>query len=53
MKFYIDLATRRFLKAPNSSVPLARVFFKRRDVVDVEVVFVERLAIVPGQLLGP
>ena len=47
MKFYIDLATRRFLKAPNSSVPLARVFFKRRDVVDVEVVFVERLAIVP------
>jgi hypothetical protein len=47
MKFYIDLATRRFLKAPNSSVPLARVFFKRRDVVDVEVLFVERLAIVP------
>jgi hypothetical protein len=47
MKFYIDLASRRFLKAPNSSVPLARVFFKRRDVVDVEVVFVERLAIVP------
>jgi hypothetical protein len=47
MKFYIDLATRRFLKAPNSSVPLPRVFFKRRDVVDVEVVFVERLAIVP------
>jgi hypothetical protein len=47
MKFYIDLVSRRFVKTPTSSVPLTRVFFKRRDVVDVEVVFVERSAIVP------
>ena len=47
MKFYIDLASRRFIKAPNSPVPLQRVFFKRRDIIDVEVVFVDRSAIVP------
>jgi len=50
MKFYIDLATRRFVKAPTSPVPLQRVFFKRRDIIDVEVVFVDRSAIVPTPL---
>lgn len=47
MKFYIDLASRRFVKAPNSPVPLQRVFLKRRDIIDVEVVFVDRSAVVP------
>lgn len=47
MKFYIDLASRRFVKAPNSPVPLQRVFLKRRDIIDVEVFFVDRSAIVP------
>ena len=47
MKFYIDLSSRRFVKAPTSPVPLQRVFFKRRDIIDVEVVFVDRSAIVP------
>jgi hypothetical protein len=50
MKFYIDLASRRFVKAPTSPVPLQRVFFKRRDIIDVEVVFVDRSAIVPTPL---
>ena len=50
MKFYIDLSSRRFVKAPNSPVPLQRVFFKRRDIIDVEVVFVDRSAIVPTPL---
>lgn len=50
MKFYIDLATRRFVKAPTSPVPLQRVFFKRRDIIDVEVIFVDRSAIVPTPL---
>ena len=50
MKFYIDLATRRFVKAPTSPLPLQRVFFKRRDIIDVEVVFVDRSAIVPTPL---
>ena len=50
MKFYIDLSSRRFVKAPNSQVPLQRVFFKRRDIIDVEVIFVDRSAIVPTPL---
>ncbi len=47
MKFYIDLATRRFVRGPASSIPLERLFLKRRDKVDVEIVFVEKSAIVP------
>ena len=50
MKFYIDLASRRFVKAPISPVPLQRVFFKRRDIIDVEVIFVDRSAMVPTPL---
>ena len=47
MKFYIDLATRRFVRGPASSIPLERLFLKRRDKIDVEIVFVEKSAIVP------
>lgn len=46
MKFYIDLASRRFVKGPASSIPLERLFLKRRDKIDVEIVFVEKSAIV-------
>jgi hypothetical protein len=46
MKFYIDIATRRFVRGPASSIPLERLFLKRRDKVDVEIVFVEKSAIV-------
>lgn len=46
MKFYIDLASRRFVKGPASSIPLERLFLKRRDKIDVEVIFVEKSAIV-------
>ena len=46
MKFFIDLATRRFVRGPASSIPLDRTFFKRRDKIDVEIVFVEKSAIV-------
>jgi hypothetical protein len=47
MKFYIDLSTRRFVRGPASGIPLDRTFFKRRDKVDIEIVFVEKSAIVP------
>ncbi len=47
MKFYIDIATRRFVRGPASSIPLDRLFLKRRDKIDVEIVFVEKSAIVP------
>ena len=47
MKFYIDIATRRFVRGPASGIPLDRTFFKRRDKVDIEIVFVEKSAIVP------
>lgn len=47
MKFYIDLATRRFVRGPASGIPLERLFLKRRDKIDVEVIFVEKSAIVP------
>ena len=49
MKFYIDLTTRQFVRGPASG-PLATTFFKRRDSVDIEVVFVDRAAIVPAPL---
>ena len=47
MKFYIDISTRRFVRGPASGIPLDRTFFKRRDKVDIEIVFVEKSAIVP------
>ena len=47
MKFYIDIATRRFVRGPASSIPLDRTFFKRRDKMPIEIVFVEKSAIVP------
>lgn len=47
MKFYIDISTRQFVRGPAAG-PLATTFFKRRDSVDIEVVFVERSAIVPA-----
>ena len=46
MKFYIDIATRRFVKGPASSIPLDRLFLKRGDKIDVEIVFVEKSSIV-------
>lgn len=46
MKFYIDIATRRFVRGPTSSIPLDRLFLKRRDKIDVEVIFVEKSAVV-------
>lgn len=46
MKFYIDQTTRRFVRGPASSIPLERLFLKRRDKIDVEIVFVEKSAIV-------
>lgn len=46
MKFYIDIATRRFVRGPASSIPLDRLFLKRRDKIDVDIVFVEKSAIV-------
>lgn len=41
MKFFIDQKNRRFVKSAASNVALDRVVLKRRDIVPVEVVFVE------------
>lgn len=41
MKFFIDQKNRRFVKSAASNVALDRVVLKRRDLVPVEVVFVE------------
>ena len=46
MKFYIDIATRQFVRGPASG-PLATTFFKRRDAFEVEIIFVDRAVIVP------
>lgn len=46
MKFYIDLTTRQFVRGPASG-PLATTFFKRRDAFEIEIIFVDRAAIVP------
>lgn len=47
MKFFIDQSTRRFVRAAASGIPLERMFFKRRDKIEVEVVFVDRSGVVP------
>lgn len=41
MKFFIDQKNRRFVKSAASNVALDRVVLKRRDIMPVEVVFVE------------
>jgi hypothetical protein len=46
MKLFIDISTRRFVKSAASSVALPALVLKRRDVMPVEVVFVQRGAAV-------
>jgi hypothetical protein len=46
MKFFIDLTTRRFVRSAASSVALPALVLKRRDVMPVEVIFVQRGAAV-------
>ena len=46
MKLFIDLTTRRFVKSAASSAALPTLVLKRRDVMPVEVVFVQRGAAV-------
>jgi hypothetical protein len=46
MKLFIDISTRRFVKSAASSVALPALVLKRRDIMPVEVVFVQRGAAV-------
>jgi hypothetical protein len=46
MKLFIDLTTRRFVKSAASSAALPTLVLKRRDVMPIEVVFVQRGAAV-------
>jgi len=46
MKLFIDLTTRRFVKSAASSAAMPTLVLKRRDVMPVEVVFVQRGAVV-------
>ena len=46
MKLFIDLTTRRFVKSAASSAALPTLVLKRRDVMPVEVIFVQRGAAV-------
>jgi hypothetical protein len=46
MKLFIDLTTRRFVKSAASSAALPTLVLKRRDIVPVEVSFVQRGAAV-------
>ena len=46
MKLFIDLTTRRFVRSAASSVALPALVLKRRDVMPVEVIFVQRGAAV-------
>jgi hypothetical protein len=46
MKLFIDLTTRRFVKSAASSAALPTLVLKRRDIMPVEVVFVQRGAAV-------
>jgi hypothetical protein len=41
MKLFIDQKNRRFVKSAASNVALDRVVFKRRDILPIEIVFVE------------
>jgi hypothetical protein len=46
MKLFIDISTRRFVKSAASSAALPTLVLKRRDVMPVEVIFVQRGAAV-------
>jgi hypothetical protein len=46
MKLFVDLTTRRFVKSAASSAALPTLVLKRRDIMPVEVVFVQRGAAV-------
>jgi hypothetical protein len=42
MKLFVDINTRRFVRSAASPVPLPTLTLKRRDVMPIEIVFVER-----------
>jgi hypothetical protein len=46
MKLFIDISTRRFVKSAASSAALPTLVLKRRDLMPVEVIFVQRGAAV-------
>ena len=47
MKLFIDITSRRFVKSAASSAALPALTLKRRDSLDLEIVFVQRGAAVP------
>ena len=49
MKLFVDRKNRRFTKSAASNVALDRLVLKRRDLLPVEVVFVENGAVVSAQ----
>ena len=49
MKLFVDRKNRRFVKSAASNVVLDRLVLKRRDLLPVEVVFVENGAVVAAQ----
>lgn len=49
MKLFVDRKNRRFTKSAASNVALDRLVLKRRDLLPVEVVFVENGAVVAAQ----
>lgn len=49
MKLFVDRKNRRFVKSAASNVALDRLVLKRRDLLPVEVVFVENGAVVSAQ----
>lgn len=49
MKLFVDRKNRRFSKSAASNVALDRLVLKRRDLLPVEVVFVENGAVVSAQ----
>jgi hypothetical protein len=42
MKLFVDLTTRRFVKSAASSAALQTLVLKRRDLLPIEVIFVQR-----------
>ena len=42
MKLFVDLNSRRFVRSASSASSLPMIVFKRRDVMPIEIVFVER-----------
>ncbi len=42
MKLFVDLTTRRFVKSAASSAALPTLVLKRRDILPIEVIFVQR-----------